>query len=81
MRASRGAPSNTCWIRPGTPTHSKISAGFSAGSKRLQRRARGFFFRRHLGVLGPCCVGLRALQGSTTTSAPSFSASARRAGE
>ena len=33
MRASRGAPSNTCWIRPGMPTHSKISAGFSAGSK------------------------------------------------
>ena len=23
---------HTCWINPGTPTHSKISAGFSAGS-------------------------------------------------
>ena len=32
MRASRGAPSNTCWSRPGMPTHSKISAGLSAGS-------------------------------------------------
>jgi len=30
--ASRGAPSNTCCSSPGTPTHSKISAGFSAGS-------------------------------------------------
>src|ERR1035437_392164 len=32
MRASRGAPSNTCCSRPGIPTHSKISAGLSAGS-------------------------------------------------
>ncbi len=31
IRASRAAPSNTCCKRPGTPTHSKINAGFNAG--------------------------------------------------
>ena len=27
MRAPAGAPSMICWITPGTPTHSKMTAG------------------------------------------------------
>ena len=32
MRASRGAFSMICWIRPGTPTHSKIAARLPGAS-------------------------------------------------
>ena len=31
IRADAGAPSMICWMTPGTPTHSKITAGRSFG--------------------------------------------------
>ena len=80
MRASRGAPSNSCWMMPGTPTHSKISAGLSAGSIACSGGRAAF----SASVIAACSAQLAkgcVRAGSITTSAPSFSAMARRAGE
>ena len=60
MRASRGAPSNTCWINPGTPTHSKISAGFSAGNNACSGGRAAFSSGDICGMLGPGRIGMRA---------------------
>ena len=77
MRAWRGAPSIILSITPGTPTHSKNTPGRRAGPS---MNGIGGASAPRLAASLQLSYG-EVVAGSTTTSAPIFAASARRAGE